>query len=218
MIMQLRSMAFVAMASLGIVIPVALSQRLVPSPANQSANNSAQNLAQNNGMMHHGGMMHDMQVSSEFDYLTQMIPHHQEAIDSAQLVLAGSNRPEMKRFAEEIIQVQSAEIKQMQQWLSEWYPERDTTVSYNPMMRNLDNLQGDALDQTFLEDMVVHHMGAVMMSQMLLNRNLVEHEPVRPFAQEIATTQRQEIIQMQTWLQDWFNVTGMPGHGPGMMH
>lgn len=205
--MNLKVIALVAIGSLGLALPLTLAQRSTEPAANRSTVHG--------GMMHHGAMMHDMQVSSEFDYLTKMIPHHQEAIDTARLVLAGSDRPEMKRFAEDIIRVQTAEIEQMQQWLKEWYPGRDTTVEVTPMMRNLNNLRGDDLDQAFLEDMVMHHMGAVMMSQMLLNRNLVDHEPVRPFAEEIATTQRQEIVQMQTWLKNWFGATaGMPG----MMH
>lgn len=212
--MKLKRIALVALASLGIAVPIALAQRPNNPPASSPM--------QNDGMMQHGGMgmMQEMQVSSEFEYLTKMIPHHQEAIDSARLVLAKSDRPEVKRFAEDIIRVQTAEIEQMQQWLEEWYPERDITVTASPMMRDLNNLRGNALDQAFLEDMIMHHMGAVMMSRMLLNRNLVQHEPVRPFAQQIATSQRQEIGQMQTWLRDWFGVTGgMPGmmNTPGMM-
>jgi uncharacterized protein (DUF305 family) len=205
--MRVKSLAIVAaIATLGIAVPIALAQRQTNPPANQPA--------QSGGMMHHGGMMHEMQVNSEFEYLTQMIPHHQEAIDTARLVLAGSDRPEMKRFAQDIIRVQTAEIQQMQRWLSEWYPGRNTAVAASPMMRDLNNLQGDALDRAFLEDMIMHHMGAVMMSQMLLNRNLVQHQPVRPFAQQIATSQRQEIGQMRTWLRSWFGVAGgMQGHG-----
>ncbi|UZQ55568.1 DUF305 domain-containing protein [Trichothermofontia sichuanensis B231] len=149
-------------------------------------------------------MQHSMPVSSEFDYLAQMIPHHQEAIATAQIILQRSRRPEMQAFARQIIAVQSAEIEQMQDWLKTWYPDRDASVTYQPMMRDLSQLEGDALDQTFLQDMIGHHMGAVMMSQMLLNHNLVQHPPVQSFAQNIATTQRQEIHQMQAWLLAWF--------------
>jgi uncharacterized protein (DUF305 family) len=203
--MKFKTIAPIAIASLGITIPVVLSQH---HPYPQASPSSP--------MMDHRGMMHEMQVNSEFEYLTQMIPHHQEAINTAKLVLAGSDRPEMKQFAEDIIQVQTAEIEQMQTWLKTWYPGQDTTATMAPMMRDLTQLKGDALDQAFLEDMVGHHMGAVMMSNHLLSRNLVKNEPVRPFAQQIATSQNQEIEQMQTWLKDWFGVTaGMPSMGKG---
>jgi uncharacterized protein (DUF305 family) len=211
--MKLRSIILVGLAGLGVAIPIALAQRSNNPPPNQPM--------PNHGMMRHGGMMQEMRVNSEVEYLTKMIPHHQEAIDTAKMVLAKSQRAEMKRFAQDIIRVQTTEIKQMQQWLQQWYPGQRTNVTYTPMMRELKSLQGNALDRVFLEDMTMHHMGAVMMSRMLLNRNLVKHEPVRPFAQQIATSQQKEIGQMQTWLKDWFGVAGgMPGmmHGPGMMH
>lgn len=165
--------------------------------------------------MSQGGMMQSMQINSEFDYLSQMIPHHQEAIASAQILLERSQRPQMKQFAQEIIKVQSAEIKQMQAWLKAWYPGQTSSQSYQPMMSNLSTLEGKSLDQTFLEEMIMHHRAAVMMSQMLLNRNLIKHQPVRPFAEQIATSQSREIRQMEVWLKDWFGVTSMPG---GMMH
>lgn len=160
--------------------------------------------------MHRGRMMQHMQATNEFEFLSLMIPHHQEAIATAQRVLEHSDRPEMRQFAQDIIDVQAAEIEQMEAWLGEWYAGQETDLTYAPMMRDLNLLEGDALNQAFLEDMVMHHMGAVMMSQQLLNHGLVEHQPVQPFAQAIANTQRQEIGQMQAWLQDWYGVSGMP--------
>ncbi len=157
-------------------------------------------------------MMQMMQANDEFEFLSLMIPHHEEAIDTAQRVLEYSDRPEMKEFAQDIIDVQTAEIEQMEAWLDAWYPGQETNQTYSPMMRDLSQLAGDDLDQAFLEDMIMHHMGAVMMSQRLVNHGLVEHAEVQPFAQNIANTQRQEIWQMQAWLQDWYGISGR--HGP----
>ena len=70
----------------------------------------------------------------------------------------------MRAFGANIVLTQSAQIDQMTDWLAEWYPERSTEVDYQPMMRDLSDLSGDRLDQAFLEDMVPHHMAAVMMS------------------------------------------------------
>ena len=160
---------------------------------------------------HHESMMPMMQATSELEFLSLMIPHHQEAIATAQQVLAHSDRPEMREFAQNIIAVQSAEIDQMETWLDAWYPNQTTDLTYTPMMRDLSQLEGDALDQAFLTDMIRHHMGAVMMSRELVHRGAVEHPAVQPFAQNIADTQRQEIWQMQTWLQDWYGDGVMPG-------
>lgn len=169
-------------------------------------------------------MMDSMLANNEFDYLRKMIPHHQEAIATAKLLKAGTNRPEMKKFADDIIRIQSAEIQKMQNWLNQWYPNQKAKVAYTPMMRDLTNLKGDALDRAFLEDMRMHHMGAIMMSQHLLMDNLAKHNEVKTLAQQIITAQRKEIHQMQAWLRSWFNVAGMMGNrgnyrfGMGGMH
>jgi uncharacterized protein (DUF305 family) len=151
-----------------------------------------------------GGGMADMFVASEFDYLVRMIPHHEEAIATARLLQAGTARQEMRDFAATIIRTQSAEVAQMQAWLQQWYPGRDTTVAYAPMMRDLEGLTGSALDRAFLEDMIPHHMMAVMMSQQLVTRGLAEHQPVVPFATNIRDTQQAEIRMMRQWLWQWF--------------
>lgn len=156
-----------------------------------------------------------MMVESEFDYLTQMIPHHEEAITSAQMLLEGTDRSEMRAFAQEIIATQSAEVAQMRQWLATWYPGKDTSVDYEPMMRDLTDLTGDQLDQAFLEDMIGHHMAAVMMSQRLAARDLAQHPEVVPFAVQIRDSQHAEIFQMSGWLQDWFGVNVMGPMGMG---
>jgi len=161
------------------------------------------------------GMFGDMAaVDSEFDYLAHMIPHHEEAIASAELLLAGTQRPEMKVFARDIIDTQSAEVVQMQTWLAQEYPERDVSVHYEPMMRDLAGLSGDELDRAFLEDMVGHHMAAVMMSQQLLAGGLAERPEVVPFAEQIRDSQHAEIMQMRVWLADWFGQDAMGPMGP----
>jgi uncharacterized protein (DUF305 family) len=167
------------------------------------------------GMGSPAGMMgmSDMAVTDEFGYLTMMIPHHEEAIDAAEVLKAGTDRPDMRDFAQSIIDTQTREVNQMRAWLTQWYPGRDITVDYMPMMRDLSGLQGDELDQAFLEDMIPHHMMAVMMSQQLLTKDVADHTEVNPFAQTIRDSQRAEIMMMRGWLSDWFGVSGM---GRGM--
>lgn len=155
-----------------------------------------------------------MMSGNEFEYLVDMIPHHQEAIDNAQLLVDYSNRPEMRAFGTSIIETQSAEVEQMEAWLAQWYPGKDTTSDYQPMMGDLTALRGDELDERFLETMIPHHMMAVMMSQQLVGGDVAEHEDVVPFAANIRDTQREEIYQMRDWLFDWFD--GSYQHGPGM--
>ncbi|MGV8907099.1 MAG: DUF305 domain-containing protein [Acetobacterium sp.] len=168
-------------------------------------NNSTpqQNLQNGTGGMMGSGMMSD-RVESEHDFLVHMIAHHEEAISVAVILKQNTDREEMKKFADDIIKIQSVEIEQMKIWLETWYPNEDHTVDYQPMMRDLTNLQGDALDQTFLQDMIFHHMDAVMMSQQLISGGFVEHSEIIPFAMTIRNTQRDEIHMMRSWLAEWF--------------
>ncbi|WP_171074074.1 DUF305 domain-containing protein [Nonomuraea basaltis] len=161
------------------------------------------------------GRMHPTSVGSEFDYLAEMVAHHQEAVTAARQ-LQRSGRAEMRALGASIVKTQTAEIATMKTWLAAWYPGRSTVVDYQAMMRDLSRLSGDALDEAFLQDMIPHHMVAVMMSQQLLMRGQAEHGEVRAFAAGVRDAQHTEMFQMRHYLSDWFdgtwgNMPGMPG-------
>ncbi len=81
------------------------------------------------GMMMHGGMMGAdgdlaaLERAPVFDkeFIENMIPHHQMAVMMAEMLLRSSDRPEMKRLAENIILAQTKEIGQMREWYRVWY-------------------------------------------------------------------------------------------------
>jgi uncharacterized protein (DUF305 family) len=147
-------------------------------------------------------MMDPIGVAGEPDYLAEMVAHHQEAVKAAG-ELARSNRPDLRAFGEAIVRTQSAQIQQMESWLRTWYP-NEPAADYQPMMRDLSGLAGDELDRAFLQDMIGHHMAAVMMSQHLL-RTGTEHDDVARLARSIRDDQHAEIIRMQRWLSEWFD-------------
>jgi uncharacterized protein (DUF305 family) len=153
-------------------------------------------------------VMRDSVPADEADYLAVMVEHHAEAVAAA-AELARSDRPEMRALGSSVVRSQSRQIRRMQDWLAEWYPDR-APASYEPMMRPLGGLSGDALDRTFLQDMIVHHMGAVMASQQLLRRGLVQHLAVESLATRIRADQMREIHLMTRWLRAWFGGAGMP--------
>jgi len=138
----------------------------------------------------------------ESEYLVDMVAHHQEAIVAAG-ELARSDRAEMRALGASIVATQTAQVRQMREWLREWYPDHDA-ASYRPMMRDLSGLSGDDLDRAFLQDMIGHHMVAVMMSQHLL-RHGVEHAQVAALARDVRDGQRAEIVMMRSWLASWFS-------------
>lgn len=159
--------------------------------------------------------MHGAAVTSEFGYLTEMIAHHEEAVAAA-TELERSDRAQMRAFAKSVAASQTAQIERMTAWLAEWYPGRSTTVDYQPMMRDLTGLSGDRLDRAFLQDMIPHHMTAVMMSQQLLVRGLADHHEVDALAASIRDEQHAEIFWMQRRLAGWFSADWRHEMGPGM--
>jgi uncharacterized protein (DUF305 family) len=75
-----------------------------------------------------GMMMNPQQLANQkpFDeaFIDAMIPHHQSAIEMAQVALENSDNPKIKELAQNIISAQQREIEQMTQWRQQWYPER----------------------------------------------------------------------------------------------
>jgi uncharacterized protein (DUF305 family) len=150
------------------------------------------------------GGMHDMNgmgsVTSERDFIEGMIPHHEEAVATAKQVLArGGTTADMKKLAQDIITAQEKEIADMKSWYRTWYgePFKDDG-SYKPMMRDLSALSGTELDRAFLQDMIMHHMGALMMAQAVSAHT--EHDEVKALVEAIAKTQSAEIITMRVLL------------------
>lgn len=96
-----------------------------------TSNSSMSNVATpNNNSMDHGdsGSMSDMnealqgKTGDEFDkeFITQMIEHHNGAIDMAKQAQMNAGHDEIKNLSNEIITAQEKEINQMKQWQMDW--------------------------------------------------------------------------------------------------
>jgi uncharacterized protein (DUF305 family) len=79
-------------------------------------------------MMHMAGMHmseHDMDSMRHADdvdmeFMDQMIPHHESAVEMARSILETTERKELRELAEEVIDAQTREIEQMREWMREW--------------------------------------------------------------------------------------------------
>lgn len=67
---------------------------------------------------HNAYMMGD--VTSEKQFVSEMVKHHEAAVMMARQVLTLSPRAEIKKLADDIIYTQTTEIKIMRDWLASW--------------------------------------------------------------------------------------------------
>lgn len=141
-------------------------------------------------------------------FIDGMIPHHQSAIDMAEMALEQAEHEEIRTLAQQIIDAQQSEIDMMMEWRAEWYPDLPPTdgmhmegmMSEEDMMMSTD--ESIPFDLRFLDAMIPHHQGAIQMAQAVLDS--AEHEEVRTMAQGIIDSQQAEIDQMQAWRTEWY--------------
>lgn len=149
---------------------------------------------------HAGHEGHAHGVASEEEFVVEMIPHHQEAVDTSLLVLESTQNEELAALAQEIIDAQQQEIAMMRGWLDEYY-NGGFAPSYQPMMGDLESLSGEARDVAYIRGMIEHHMGAVMMARSVLELDPSSH--VEEFANEVIEAQTTEIQQLERLLADY---------------
>ncbi|MEA5516228.1 DUF305 domain-containing protein [Nodularia sp. UHCC 0506] len=175
--------------------------------------------------MPHSGMDHAIDLgpadaSYDLRFIDGMIVHHQGAVVMAKDVQEKSQRPEMKKLADDIIKAQNQEIAQMQQWRTAWYPNAgDKVMAYHgemghmmemtpeqkqTMMMSMDLGAADAeFDLRFINGMIPHHEGALVMAQDALQKS--QRPEIKKLAEEIIKAQETEINQMKQWRQAWYN-------------
>lgn len=100
-------------------------------------NTNSQNMMDNNDMSM--GEMNSLlqgKTGDEFDkaFLTEMIMHHQGAIDMANLAKTNAKHDEVKTLADNILAAQSKEIDMMQTWQTQWGYKSTPSIESHSMM------------------------------------------------------------------------------------
>jgi uncharacterized protein (DUF305 family) len=148
---------------------------------------------------------------ADVEFAQGMIPHHQQAVEMAELAATRAANPKVKELAATIAAAQAPEITQMTGWLAAWGAPppatsdgHDTHGSMPGMMSDadmasLEKLDGRGFDKKFLEMMIEHHEGALQMATAEQQRG--QNPEAKALAKKIETDQTAEIQQMQTMLQ-----------------
>lgn len=77
----------------------------------------------------------------------------------------------------------------------------DDDMSMGEMTTTLKSKTGDDFDKAFIEQMIIHHQGAIDMAK-LAEAN-AKHDEIKNLAKDILSAQSKEIDEMQTWQTDW---------------
>ncbi len=150
-------------------------------------------------------------------FIEQMIPHHEGAIEMAQLAQERAIHPEIRSLATAIIQGQTREIDVMADWYKDWFgtdvSRTDVGMMGGGMMSGSGMHMGGQEDMTsltnatdfdkaFLEAMIPHHQLALMMAQML--ETGTNRPEMLQLARDITAAQTKEIEQMREWYAQWY--------------
>lgn len=147
---------------------------------------------------------------SDLMFTMMMIPHHQQAIEMSDILLAKSGVDQrVSDLAQQIADAQTQEIEMMEAWLDDWgMPPMDGMRHGNGLMGNgttsddvLARLEAaDARDATrlFLEQMIVHHEDAIEMAEDELASG--SSREVRALSKRIIEDQSAEIATMESLL------------------
>lgn len=146
--------------------------------------------------------------AADLAFTSGMIMHHRQAVEMSELVLAKAGLdPEVAVLAERIKAAQQPEIDRMEGWLEGWgqsaAADEMTGMDHGGMMSadDLDALEaasGADAGRLFLEQMIVHHEGAVAMAEQVLDDG--ENADVRGLAEAVVSDQTDEIDEMRSML------------------
>ena len=133
-----------------------------------------------------------------------MIPHHQQAVEMSDVLLAkdGINE-QVVALAEQIKAAQEPEITQLENWLEAWGADVGSMedmdhgggMMTDDDMRALEDATRVEASRLFLEQMTMHHEGAIEMAQDEVDNG--QNPEAVEMAQTIIDTQTAEIATMK---------------------
>jgi uncharacterized protein (DUF305 family) len=142
-------------------------------------------------------------------FAQMMVPHHEQAIEMSDVILVKDGvDPQIVDLGNQIKGAQGPEIEQLSTWLEEWgSPMAESgSMDHGSMdgmmgeedMQALQDAQGAEAGRLFLEQMIVHHQGAIEMAQVQVDEG--RHDDAVAMAQQIVETQQAEISTMEDLL------------------
>lgn len=156
-------------------------------------------------------------------FVSQMIPHHESAIEMAQIAQERGQHPEIRQLAADITSSQGSEIQTLEGIYERLYGEpadgqhhgdMGMDESMMGMDMDMDSLEtAQPFDREFIDQMIAHHQGAIRMAQAQLQDG--KDQEARDLAMAIIDAQTAEIEQMNAWRTEWYGAASPSGGVPG---
>jgi uncharacterized protein (DUF305 family) len=155
-------------------------------------------------------------VEADVRFMQDMIVHHAQAVEMTALVEARTERADIRLLARRITASQEDEMATMRQWLidrGEVPPDEHAHHAHGAHegmpgmlspaeMTRLRAARGAEFDRLFLESMIRHHEGAlVMVADLVAIDGAAQEVEIFQFAAHVDADQRVEIDRMRRMLQ-----------------
>jgi uncharacterized protein (DUF305 family) len=146
------------------------------------------------------------QSGSEFSaediaFAEMMIPHHEQAIEMSEIALLNTTNPEVLQVAQEIKAAQSPEIELMKSWngvkVSIHAGHMMDGMLSEGELNDLREAKGQEFDLLFLQGMIKHHEGAIVMAQDVatsMNKGVADLSAAIIAAQELEIAAMKELL------------------------
>jgi uncharacterized protein (DUF305 family) len=147
---------------------------------------------------------------SDRRFIDAMVPHHQGAVEMAEVALKNAEHEEIIQLSRNIISSQQAEIEELKAIKQEEFG-----TSEVPMEMSQEQMRGMGMmmdpqqlanqkpfDKAFIDAMIPHHQSAIYMARVALEKS--KNTKIKELAQNIISAQQREIEQMTQWRQQWY--------------
>jgi uncharacterized protein (DUF305 family) len=146
---------------------------------------------------------------SDKAFIDAMVPHHEGAVEMAEVALKRAEHPEIKKVAGDIISSQRAEIRAFGEIREREYGSAKSSMKMNEQdmqamgMSDPEELaKARPFDKAFIDDMIPHHESAIAMAEVA--RKETKDPEIRRIANDIISAQEREIKQMKQWREEWY--------------
>lgn len=155
-------------------------------------------------------------TEADVRFMQGMIGHHQQALEMVELLKSRTRSDDMRKLALRIEMSQADEIRMMRQWLTDrgaalpdLHAHHMPGATLMPGMLTADEMarlaaaEGREFDRLFLEGMIRHHYGAlIMVEELFASPGAGQEAEIFAYASDVDADQRMEINRMMGMLKE----------------